>query len=373
MDNDRPTDEHFEREGLLGGVEGSEREARLDLLHQLAEAGVTLDELKRAVAQDRLAMLPIERVFTGDLTVTLSEFCEQTGLSSDFVARDYLALGVSRPEPDEVQFSEADVEAGRMLKQFMAAGVSEEDVFELARIVGRASAAFTETLLEVLAKTFLHAGDTERDAGLRFAQLAETMMPFLGPLLENPARLHLREIARREVIGRAEVMAGHLPDTRDVTVGFADLVGWTHLGETTPEKIGSVAGRLATVAAEVAEPPVRLIKLIGDAAMFVSPETDPLLEATLRLIDVAAEDEHLPSLRAGVARGPALGRGGDWYGRPVNLASRITGVAPDDAVLATTEVVESSDAEFETSHFDAVTLKGIATPVELFRVSRGSR
>ena len=179
--DERPTAEDFEREGLVDGLEGSERDARLDLLGQLAEDGAPLSELKRAVEEDRLAMLPIERVFSGDLTVTLSEFCERTGLSAEFVGRDYLALGVSRPDPHEPQFSETDVEAGGMLKQFMDAGVSEEDVFELARIVGRGSAAFTEALLEVLAKTFLRAGDTERDAGLRFAQLADTMMPFLAP------------------------------------------------------------------------------------------------------------------------------------------------------------------------------------------------
>lgn len=362
--------EAFEREGLLDGLEGSEREARLDLLQQLVDAGVSLEELEQAVAHDRLAMLPIERVFTGDLTVTLDEFSERTGLSADFVSRDYLALGVSRPVPDEPQFSEADVEAAKMLKQFMDAGVSEEDVFELARIVGGASAAFTEALLGVLAKSFLRAGDTERDAGLRFAQLANTMMPFLGPLLENPARLHLREIVRREVIGRAEIMSGRLPDTREVTVGFADLVGWTRLGEMAPEAVGSVAGRLATAAAEAAQPPVRLIKLIGDAAMFVSPETDPLLEATLELIDVAAQDEHLPALRSGVARGHALGRAGDWYGRPVNLASRITGVAEPDGLLATREVQDSATGDFEFAAAEQVSLKGIEEPVAVYRVER---
>ena len=56
------------------------------------------------------------------------------------------------------------------------------------------------------------------------------------------------------MIGRAEVTAGTLPDTREVAVCFADLVGWTQLGETAPESIGSVANRLAMAAAEVAKP-----------------------------------------------------------------------------------------------------------------------
>jgi adenylate cyclase len=362
--------EDFEREGLLEGLEGGEREARLDLLRQLAEDGASLEELKEAVAQDRLVMLPIERVFMRDLTVTLAEFSERTGLAPEFVARDHLALGLSRPVSDEPQFSEADVEAGTMLRQFMDAGVGEEDVLELARIVGRSSAAFVDALLEVVVRCFLRPGDTERDAGLRIAELANTMMPFLGPLLENPARRHLRERVRREVIGRAEVTSGRLPDTREVTVAFADLVGWTRLGETAPEAVGSVAGRLATAAADVAEPPVRLIKLIGDAAMFVSTETDPLLDATLRLIDFAAAEEHFPAMRAGVARGPALGRAGDWYGRPVNLASRITDAGDPDALLATRDVRETASDEFEFGAPREVSLKGFDEPVAVYRADR---
>jgi adenylate cyclase len=53
----------FEAEGLLEGVWGEAREARLALLRDLAEAGVPVEELRRAVAEDRLALVPVERVF----------------------------------------------------------------------------------------------------------------------------------------------------------------------------------------------------------------------------------------------------------------------------------------------------------------------
>ncbi|MGA6949198.1 MAG: adenylate cyclase regulatory domain-containing protein, partial [Solirubrobacterales bacterium] len=53
----------FEAEGLLDGLSGKAREARLGLLEDLAEDGVPLEELKRAVEEDRLVLLPVERVF----------------------------------------------------------------------------------------------------------------------------------------------------------------------------------------------------------------------------------------------------------------------------------------------------------------------
>ena len=77
------------------------------------------------------------------------------------------------------------------------------------------------------------------------------------------------------------------------------------------------------------------MKLIGDAVMLVSPEPEPMLESTLRLVEIAGEDEDFPPLRAGIACGQAVHRWGDWFGTPVNLASRLdhAGAAVDRARL----------------------------------------
>ena len=63
-------------------------------------------------------------------------------------------------------------------------------------------------------------------------------------------------------------------------------------------------------------PPVRLVKTVGDAVMLVSPDTDALLSMLLDLNDAAeAEDSGLPSIHAGVARGPALAAAATCTGR----------------------------------------------------------
>ena len=69
---------------------------------------------------------------------------------------------------------------------------------------------------------------------------------------------------------------------------------------------------------------MQFIKTIGDAVMFVSTDSAALLRAALELLD-AAEKEGLPQLRVGLAAGSAVRRAGDWFGSPVNLASRVTG------------------------------------------------
>jgi adenylate cyclase len=132
-----------------------------------------------------------------------------------------------------------------------------------------------------------------------------------------------------------------------------------------------LAVRLEAIASDAAEPPVRLIKILGDAAMLASPEPRPLLETALNLLDAAdAEGEDFPQLRAGAALGPALSRAGDWFGRPVNLASRITQIARPGSLLAEREIRESVGEGFRWSYAGERRLRGVREPVRLFRARR---
>jgi len=129
------------------------------------------------------------------------------------------------------------------------------------------------------------------------------------------------------------------------------------------------------MASDQAEGSVRLIKSIGDAVMLVSPQPQPLLDAALNLVEQAADEgERFPALRAGLANGQALRRHGDWYGRPVNLASRVTEIARPGSVLTTANVRESLDeaeqGKLEWSRAGRRRIKGIDKPVALFRVRR---
>jgi adenylate cyclase len=166
------------------------------------------------------------------------------------------------------------------------------------------------------------------------------------------------------------VSKGELAGSEDITVSFADLVGFTRLGERIPpEELGAVASRLGELASNVAEPPVRFVKTIGDAAMLVSYKPDPVIKATLALVEAAEQEgEEFPQLRAGMAAGPSLRRAGDWYGRPVNLASRITGKARPGTVLTSGDVKERADEKYDWSFAHKRKIKGVSEQVALYRV-----
>jgi adenylate cyclase len=361
----------FEAEGLLEGLDGEAREARRELLTELAEDGVSLEELKEAVAEERLALLPAERVLEGEgERYTIDEIVELSGAPGDLFLRQRQALGLPLPPEGEAAFTDADVEGARRLKAFLDAGLPEEGILRTGRVIGMAMAQVAAASRELIGAALMRPGDTERDLGLRYAQAARELGPMLAPVLRDVLNLHQREQVRRDVVGQADLASGQFAGTSDVTVCFADMVDFTKLGENlTVGELGDVAGRLAELAGMVTKPPVRLVKLIGDAAMMVSSEPEALGEAALSLVEAADnEGEEFPQLRVGVAHGPAIGRGGDFYGAPVNLASRITGVARPGSVLASEEAKEAMGDAFAYSYAGERHLKGISGQLRLFRV-----
>ena len=77
--------------------------------------------------------------------------------------------------------------------------------------------------------------------------------------------------------------------------------------------------------------------------------------------------------RVEVARGPAISQAGDWFGRPVNLASRITEVARPDSVLADAAAIEAAGDAFSYSKASEHKFKGVKKAVKLYRVRREPR
>jgi adenylate cyclase len=367
-------DVDWEAEGLLEGLEGDARTARKRLLDELLDEGVELDELRTAVAEDRLALIPVERLLSGgDERLTLDEAAERAGVKADFLARDWRALGMALPADRDARiYTERDVEAARRVAALVEGGIPEASVLEIARLLGMTMSSLAAANRRVIADAFLREGDNEYDVAKRFEGVAEGFLPIMGETLSYVLGLHLREQIRHDAFGLTELATGRPAAADDVTVCFADLVNFTQLGETLePEEIGSVTGRLGELASAAVEPPVRLVKLIGDAAMLVGPQPGPVVDAALDLVDAAAaQGENFPLLRAGIACGQALPRGGDWYGRPVNLASRITAVARPSSVLTDVDVSEALEGAYSWSFAGERRLKGIEGRVKLFRCRR---
>ncbi|HEY4812857.1 MAG TPA: adenylate cyclase regulatory domain-containing protein [Solirubrobacteraceae bacterium] len=362
----------FAAEGLLDGLEGIVRAERLALLEQLAADGVPMSELRRSTASGAVILLPADRVIVGPERYTAAEVAELSGVDIDFLTAARRAMGLPIPDPEEPVYTEGELDSARRTLAAREAGISDEDILELLRVLGRGLSQAAEALRALPLKLVLEPGMSESELAHRYSEAAAQLYPMVDPLVSNILALHLRHTAQSEVISAMERSGGRLPGSREVAVCFADLVGFTRLGEeVAAEELGHLAARLEALAADAAEPPVKLVKTIGDAAMLTAPEAEPLLNAALNLIDAAnAEGEDFPELRAGVAVGLALPRAGDWFGRPVNLASRITAIARPGSVLAEREVRDAAGNAYAWSFAGERRLRGIRGSVPLFRARR---
>jgi adenylate cyclase len=365
----------WEARGLLDGLEDERaREGRRALLDELHSRGVPAEELERAVAEDRLMLLPVERVLTAEARYSAREISEESGLDLEEFHAYRRALGLAVPDPDERVYGETDLEAARLGRRFRDAGFPEEESLEVTRVLGLGMAAYVEAMRALVAQTFLEAGADEHALAHRYETVARELLPLVGPWLEHAFVLHLRELLRNDALTREQLDTGRVGISQDTAVAFADLVGFTALGETIPsEELGGLAGRLSALTSEVVAPPVRVVKLIGDAVMLVSAEPAELVDTSLRLVEATEADDALPALRAGVAYGPAVNRWGDWYGTTVNIASRLAARARPASVLVTEPVRDAVGAgAFRWSAAGEKRLKGLSAPVIAYRARRAS-
>src|SRR5690242_13799395 len=128
----------FAAEGLLDGLEGDERAARERLLERLSQEGFEDEELVTAVREDRLALLPVDRVLGG--TCTAREIEQETGLPAEMMVRLRRLRGLPEVDVDDRAFSEDDLEAARAIRMFLDAGFEEERIAEITRVLGEGMA-----------------------------------------------------------------------------------------------------------------------------------------------------------------------------------------------------------------------------------------
>ncbi len=287
-------------------------------------------------------------------THTLRELAGEAGVDAETLRTTRAAFGLPAAL-DERIYGAADLPTARSLRALLDTGVPVETIVEFNRVIGRAMAQVAAASRGLVLTA---APDLPED---QLAALVARLTPLMEPVLGFVWGEHVRQLVRSELAAQADLGA------RPVTVAFADLVGFTRLGEERPpEDLGRVAARLEALASDRVAPPVQVVKTIGDAIMLVAPAPPPLLDVALDLAEL--EDPELPQLRVGVACGPALERGGDWYGRPVNLAARLTGLARPASVVATAEVRDAAPG-LRWSALRPRRIRGVGE-VKLFRARR---
>jgi len=261
-----------------------------------------------------------------------------------------------------VAFVPADAAAlGRVVRVVEAGSIDFDTAVNLTRAVGQTMARLADwevaTLVNRIEEVEAGTQATGSRIGAALRLVDEVNQPF-EELLVYAWRRHLAAAA-----SRVEALGANEEDlhTVEVTVGFVDIVSFTALSNDLDEgRIGDLVEVFETRCGDVVSAHRgRVIKSIGDSVLFVNDEPVSALETAEAIIDVVGRDARLPDIRVGLATGSVVMRLGDVFGRPVNLASRLTAVARRNRVIIDEHTAELLPAdEFEIRRLPARPVRG---------------
>lgn len=260
---------------------------------------------------------------------TSGQVAHLVGVPLEEARRLWRALGFPDFGPARA-FTDADVEALRHLLNLVSSGLLPEPVAaQFVRSVGQTMARFAEWQTEAWVEYI--GGELTGERSEQVVGGAGDVMPELEPLVLYAWRRHLAAATTRVM----ESLTDHNTVGQRLAVGFADLVGFTRLSRSLSE---AELGRLVQTFEDAASDVItslggRLVKTLGDEVLFVAFKPEAAVELGLRLVEVMADEPVLPELRVGIAYGQVLSRMGDVFGTTVNLASRLTALAPKNTVV----------------------------------------
>lgn len=361
---------------------GADALQRARLAVYLLRRGVSEDAMVEAADHDRLPLLVVELALGRRGTLTGEAAARKAGVPLDLAERVWRALGMPKAEPDERIYTRQDVEALRIVGVLLRV-YSADDLVETAAVIGRAMAPIAASQVELFRRRigvrFAEAGGGDLEGALRIAAIVDVVRRPAAVTLENAHRLHLETATRAESVATVERTAGRLPGQVDAAVAFADLVGFTAASEElSPLEVGEMASTLVNVAEEVlAERGGRLVKTSGDGVMYTAETAVKVCAASLALVEALRERAGMLPLRVGVAFGAVLRRHADYFGRTVNLASRLCDAAPAGSVLVLRDGVDENDPAWQEGGLCLgrpmrLTLKGVDHPVEALPVTRAA-
>jgi adenylate cyclase len=284
--------------------------------------------------QDR-ASADLEReLLGGERRWTRQQVSERSGVPYEHANALWRALGFADVGEDAVAFTDRDVWALQTVDRLGAEGwLDEAAQIAMTRALGQSLARLAEWQLAATG-SMIDSDATEVQA----LERATELVPVVEDLIGYVWRRHLAAVAGRLLAAGSEDLAA-----TSMTVGFADLVGFTSLTREIDESglaalVESFESRASDVIAEAGG---RVVKTVGDEVMFVADDPGAGADIGLRLSEEVGGEAELPALRVGLACGPVVSRMGDVYGEPANVAARLTSLARPGSVLVDRHLAEA--------------------------------
>jgi class 3 adenylate cyclase len=341
--------------------------ARLTAL--LERLGANETEIDSALAAGTAGALALEvAVRRGRPAVEPAEAARLVGLSEEELAELWRALGLSAGATPQ-RVAPAMLDSLPVMTAAVKDWLGEETALGLARVIGSTTAQLAEAVVDAFRMSYevpeLATGTTYTEVVERYVELTRASLPSLEQLVAATLEAHLVRVAA----GAWAPDDDQVSPSRLLFVGFADLVGYTALSRTlSPGELHRLLATFElTVAEAVARHGGRLVKLIGDGAMFVADSAAAGCAAALDICANSAETG-LPGVRIGADVGQVISRSGDYFGDVVNRAARLVALARPATVVVTEGVVAALAGSIPAEQLPPQALKGFQAPAVTYRL-----
>jgi adenylate cyclase len=347
--------------------------AHARIVARLRDRGHRLETIREAGRQGRLAYGYIESLFGQDEAAerTLRDASSDTGLEPALIERFWNSIGLAPASLESL--TDEDLEALRYVASVLDSGFPLVAFLQLCRVYGLALSQIADAEVRLF-HLYVHEPLMREDVpGLQMAEemegLARDLLPLSSPLMDYVHRRFLQHFVAQDVVGHMEeeleesdIESGRVR----VAIAFADLAGFTRFTEEEGEEeaLSSVERFVEGVTNTLPED-ARVVKTIGDEVMVVGNDVQALVDWAVGFVGLF---EERPEPRIGVHVGTTLYRDGDYFGREVNLASRVVARARGGEVLVSDSVVDAVGGSHLTFEgIGQVKLKGFDEPRQLCR------
>jgi adenylate cyclase len=301
-------------------------------------------------------------------TVSARDIEEAGGLPAEDVIAMVKGFGLSVASPDEPWFTE---EEARVFVELAELGAlwPRETYLQVSRVYGQALA----TIARAEVQSVLHRINAEMAGSGSLSDVRDGMqalLPLADPILAGVHRRWVEhELAQASVYAAEEDAGGAAAIGADhIALAFVDIKGFTAFVDTQGDRAGIAAiEHFDRIVLDERGETGRVVKALGDGFMLAYPHAGDAVAAVHAMM-LRMPRELGPALHASVHEGLALHRGGDYFGRTVNLAARLLGLSGTDELLGTRAVAESTADRFEWEPRATTQIRGFRDPIEIFRL-----
>jgi adenylate cyclase len=198
---------------------------------------------------------------------------------------------------------------------------------------------------------------------------AASLVGVVTTTMTHLLREHLMLAVRRQRV--ASDSEGSTGNVRAMAIGFVDLAGSTEWATTLAlrDQVDALAVFEKSAWDIATSSGGRIVKLIGDEAMFAATYAPDACRIALQLCDAVSKEPSLPDARGAVGFGEVVTRDGDYFGPLVHIVARSVKVAGESEVVVDESVMErcrSVGTEIRFTALGPQALRGVEAPVELF-------